>query len=184
MTTKRKIKLTITTVAVLMAVTHIIFPKINIDLITVVLIALAIVPWLEPLFKSVELPGGLKLEFHELEKIGTEAKKVGLIPNKQQEPQIKTKEEKPKYDFVEIAEKNQELALVSLRIEIETRLRKIATKYSIDTKKYSINRLIDALAQKNILTFQETAVLKDMISTLNHAAHGIAPLCFLPPEYL
>lgn len=172
MTIKRKIKLTITSVAVLVAVTHIVFPKLNIDLIIVFLIALAIIPWLEPLFKSVELPGGLKLEFQELEKIKTEAEKVGLIPTEQKEPQNEAEDEKPKYYFVEIAEKNQELALVSLRIEIEKRLREIATKYSIDTKKYSINRLIDALASKNILTIQETSVLKDMISTLNHAAHG------------
>ena len=117
--------------------------------------------------------GGLKLEFQELEKIETEAKKVGLISTEQQEGQIETAEEKPKYDFVETAEKNQELALVSVRIEIEKRLREIASKYSIDTKRYSINRLIDALAQTNILTFQETSVLKDMISTLNHAAPGV-----------
>jgi uncharacterized protein YecT (DUF1311 family) len=173
MTTKRKIKLTVTIAAGLIAVTHILFPKINIDVITVVLIALAIIPWLEPLFKSVELPGGLKLEFQELEKLKTEAEKVGLITPEKKETQIGTGETKTEYYFVEIAEKNQELALVSLRIEIEKRLREIATKYSIDTKKYSINHLIDALAQKSILTFQETSVLKDMISTLNHAAHGV-----------
>ncbi|PTT35123.1 hypothetical protein DBR28_12670 [Chryseobacterium sp. HMWF028] len=145
----------------------------NIDIITVTLIALAIIPWLEPLFKSAELPGGVKLEFQELEKIEEEAKKVGLISVEDVSKTPEENKDKSKYYFVEIAEKNQELALVSLRIEIEKRLREIATKYSIDTKKYSIIRLIDALAEKNILTIQETTVLKDMISTLNHAAHGV-----------
>lgn len=173
MTAKKKIKFIISIVAAFVAFAHLIFPKVNIDIITVTLIALAIIPWLEPLFKSVELPGGVKLEFQELEKIEEEAKKVGLISVEDVSATSEDNKDKSKYYFVEIAEKNQELALVSLRIEIEKRLREIATKYSIDTKKYSIIRLIDALADKNILTIQETTVLKDMISTLNHAAHGV-----------
>ncbi|WP_175622945.1 lysozyme inhibitor LprI family protein [Chryseobacterium schmidteae] len=170
MNAKKNVKFFISIGAILVAVTHLIFPKVQIDIITVVLIAIAIIPWLEPLFKSVELPGGVKFEFQELEKIKEEAKKIGLISAEEESKIIVGNDEK--YYFVEIAEKNQGLALVSLRIEIEKSLREIATKYSIDTKKYSIIRLIDALAHKNILTIEETTVLKDMISTLNHAAHG------------
>lgn len=173
MTTKKRIKLIISIGATLTAVAHLIFPKVSIDIITVVLIALAAVPWLETLFKSVELPGGVKLEFQELEKIEKEAKKIGLISTQEVTPKVEDDKDKPKYYFVEIAEKNQELALVSLRIEIEKRLRELATKYSVDTQKYSVIRLIDALASKNILTIQETTVIKDMISILNHAAHGV-----------
>lgn len=173
MTTKRKIKLTITIVAALIAATHIFFPKINIDLITVALIALAIIPWLEPLFKSVELPGGLKLEFQDLQKLETEAKKAGLIkPDTQTETEIIKNEVVP-YSFVEIAEQNQELALVSLRIEIEKHLRKIASKYDIETKKFSILNLINNLYGKGILTNDENSSLRDMIITLNQAAHGV-----------
>lgn len=173
MTTKRKIKLTITTVAVLIAATHIIFPIINIDLITVVLFALAIIPWLEPLFKSVELPGGLKLEFQDLQKLEDEAKKAGLIkPETQSENEVIKNETAP-YSFVEIAEQNQELALVSLRIEIEKRLREIAAKYGIETKKFSILNLINNLSSKDILTKDENSSLRDMIITLNQAAHGV-----------
>lgn len=173
MSSKKKIKFIISIVTAFVAFTHLIFPKVNIDIITVTLIALAIIPWLEPLFKSVELPGGVKLEFHELEKIEEEAKKAGLISGEDVSTTPEEDKDKSKYYFVEIAEKNEELALVSLRIEIEKRLREIATKYSIDTKKYSIIKLIDTLANKNILTIQETIVLKDMISTLNHVAHGV-----------
>lgn len=173
MTSKKRTKLIISISATITAVAHLIFPKISIDIITVVLIALAIIPWLETLFKSVELPGGVKLEFQELEKIEKEAKKIGLISTDETTEKVEVDKENLKYYFVEIAEKNQELALVSLRIEIEKRLREIATKYSIDTQKFSVIRLIDALAHKNILTIQETTVLKDMISTLNHAAHGV-----------
>lgn len=173
MTTKQKIKLTITTVAVLIAATHIIFPKINIDVITVVLIALAIIPWLEPLFKSVELPGGLKLEFQDLQKLEDEAKKAGLIKPENEQTTETAKIETPSYPFVEIAAQNQELALVSLRIEIEKRLRDIAAKYGIQTKRFSILNLINTLSEKAILTKEENSSLRDMIITLNQAAHGV-----------
>ena len=173
MTSKKRTKFIISIVSTLTAIAHLIFLKVSIDIITVILIALAIIPWLETLFKSVELPGGVKLEFQELEKIEKEAKKIGLISSVEVTEKVEVNKNNPKYYFVEIAEKNQELALVNLRIEIEKRLREIATKYSIETQKYSVIKLIDALAQKNILTIQETTVLKDMISTLNHAAHGV-----------
>ena len=141
MTTKQKIKLTITAIAVLIAAAHIIFPKINIDIITVVLVALAIIPWLEPLFKSVELPGGLKLEFQDLQKLEDEAKKAGLIKQEDEQKTETPKKEITSHPFVEIAAQNQELALVSLRIEIEKRLRDIAAKYGIETKRFSILNL-------------------------------------------
>jgi len=61
------------------AVAHLIFPKVSIDIIRFVLIALVIIPWLETLFNSVELPGGVTLEFQDLEKIEKKAKKMDLV---------------------------------------------------------------------------------------------------------
>ena len=79
MKSKQTVKIAVTIVAASLAILHLLFPMINIDLITVSLLALAVIPWVETLFKSVELPGGLKLEFQELRKIEEEAQKVGLI---------------------------------------------------------------------------------------------------------
>ena len=79
MKSKQTVKIVVTIVAASLAILHLLFPMINIDLITVSLLALAVIPWVETLFKSVELPGGLKLEFQELRKIEEEAQKVGLI---------------------------------------------------------------------------------------------------------
>lgn len=82
------------------------------------------------LIKSVELPGWLKFEFHELERIELEAKEAGLINNEISEKEYEG------YDFeyphMELAKTNQSLVLVSLRIEIEKTLRLIAKKYKID----------------------------------------------------
>lgn len=73
MKSKQTVKVVVTIAASTLAILHLLFPKINIDLITVSLLALAVIPWVETLFKSVELPGGLKLEFQELRKLEEEA---------------------------------------------------------------------------------------------------------------
>lgn len=169
---KKNIKLTISIIAIILTIAHIIFPKINIDLITVFLMAIAIIPWLESLFKSVELPGGLKFEFQDLERIELEAKEAGLINN-----EISNKDETYVYNydypFIELAKTNQSLALVSLRIEIEKRLRLIAEKYSINANRISMSRILKILTEKGILSQQEDATVRDMISTLNQASHGV-----------
>ncbi|RUT71541.1 DUF1311 domain-containing protein [Flavobacterium cupreum] len=170
MTLKRKTQIFITVSAILVGLTHLIFPDLQIDAIFITLIIVAIIPWLEPLFKSVELPGGLKVEFQDLKKIEDEAKKAGLIKPENEMNSISNSET---YSFIEIAEKNQELALVGFRIEVEKRLRSLADKYSIESNKFSISKLIDALHNKEIINNAETKSLKDIIHTLNYAAHGM-----------
>lgn len=175
MTIKRKTQIFITITAALVGITHLLFPDLKIDAIFITLIVVAIIPWLEPLLKSVELPGGLKVEFQDLKKIEDEAKKAGLIkPNSDNsEKENLTSGNSETYSFIEIAEKNQELALVGFRIEVEKRLRKLADKYSLESNKFSITKLIDALNDKEIITKAETKSLKDIIHTLNYAAHGM-----------
>lgn len=62
------IRLTISIVALLLAFLHIFCPLVDIDSIALVLLAVAALPWVTPLVKSIELPGGLKLEFAEISK--------------------------------------------------------------------------------------------------------------------
>jgi hypothetical protein len=56
----------ITVAALALAAVHIIVPNANIDAITLTLLVIAVVPWLAPILKTVELPGGWKFEFREL----------------------------------------------------------------------------------------------------------------------
>jgi hypothetical protein len=53
--------------AILLALVHVLWPDVEIDAITVVLLAVAAVPWLAPIFKSVELPGGWKFEYQQIQ---------------------------------------------------------------------------------------------------------------------
>src|SRR4051812_15979302 len=49
------------------AAIHAWWPELKLDGTTVVLLLVALLPWLQPLFKSLELPGGVKVEFQDLE---------------------------------------------------------------------------------------------------------------------
>ncbi|WP_143645193.1 hypothetical protein [Streptomyces antioxidans] len=52
-------------VAIAVAVTHVLAPELKIDNVTVALLVVAVVPWLRDLLNSIELPGGVRLEFKE-----------------------------------------------------------------------------------------------------------------------
>jgi hypothetical protein len=57
---------TLTAGATAVAVSHAIWPGVKIDGVTLGLIGLAILPWLAPIIKSVELPGIGKIELQEV----------------------------------------------------------------------------------------------------------------------
>jgi hypothetical protein len=66
--------------ALVLVVVHLIWPHVRIDSITLLLLAVALLPWLNPLFKSIELPGGWKFEFREFkEKVQTLADRVDRV---------------------------------------------------------------------------------------------------------
>lgn len=79
----RKIQVAITLSALVLVVIHVVFPHIAIDYITLTLIFIAVIPWLVPLFKSMEFPGGWKVEFQQLEKVTAKVEKAGLLANEE-----------------------------------------------------------------------------------------------------
>jgi hypothetical protein len=137
--TARQIQIGITIVATVFAVIHATCPTIVIDGVTLTLILVAILPWLAPLFKSVELPGGVKVEFQELEKAKERADRAGLLA---ETPVIQPTTE---YSFQTIAEDDPNLALAGLRIEIEKRLIQIAKSRGIEGDRKSVGRLLQIL---------------------------------------
>lgn len=162
----RRTQILITLVALLVAIIHVAFPDLTIDAITVFLLVVALLPWLIPLVRSLEFPGGWKVEFQELEKARNKAEKAGLLSNKAK--QAKT----PSYSFESILDKDPNLALAGLRIELEKRLVQIAKLNKLNVSKASINQLLRLLNQEKILTSEESSALSDMSGLLNAAVHG------------
>ena len=161
-----QIQIGISALAVLGIVVHLIWPSLSIDWITLALLVVATLPWLAPLFKSVEFPGGWKIEFQDLQKAKEKADKAGLLAASS------TVAAAPEYSFQVIADDDPNLALAGLRIEIEKRLLQLAKSKAVQVQRASIGRLMKVLSEQGVLSKEEYGVLADMIGLLNSAVHG------------
>jgi hypothetical protein len=54
-----------------------VYPNARIDAITLALFAIAIVPWLGSILRSLELPGGWKVEYNDLKRLKLTRKAPG-----------------------------------------------------------------------------------------------------------
>src|SRR3954469_14275293 len=58
----------VTLVAAAFTVVRWMWPNVTIDGVSVALFVIAIIPWLAPVFESIELPGGWKVKFQAVQK--------------------------------------------------------------------------------------------------------------------
>jgi hypothetical protein len=73
MYSNRSLRFAVSTLALVVAAVHVWRPDVKIDSITLVLLIIAVLPWTQPLLKSIELLG-VKLELQELQAKVAEAK--------------------------------------------------------------------------------------------------------------
>ena len=164
----RFIQVVITVVASSLAILHSWFPSVTIDAITVTLLGIAVIPWLGPLFKSVEIPGGVKVEFQELEEVRKRVEESGLIA----EPKKVRPMEEHEYAFQAVVGNDSNLALAGLRIEIESRLREMAKQRGLGMERAPLQRLMHEFESKGAMSSTEAAAIRDLLPLLNQAAHG------------
>jgi hypothetical protein len=162
----RKLRWAVSIGALLLGVVHFGWPELAVDAVTLTLVVVAILPWLAPLVKSLELPGGWKIELQELQEAASRADSAGLLaaePSRLEEA----------FSFEAVAEHDPNLALAGLRIEIERRLSQLVHARGLDTgRPMGIGGLLRVLAQAEVLTHEERSILADMTNTLNAAVHG------------
>jgi hypothetical protein len=151
--------------ALTLAVIHLISPALKIDAITLALLAAACLPWIAPIFRSLQFPGGWKVEFQELQKTAVRAEQAGLLAS------VPSPDQK-QFTFQRMAETDPNLALAGLRIEIEKRLVNLAQKHNINVRSRGVGQLLRALTERQVLNQEESAVLADMTGLLNSAVHG------------
>ena len=142
------------------------------DAITIILIMLAFLPWLLEIIKSVEFPGGVKVELRKLHEISEKAEKAGLLESGGLLGKTITNAKAPKYSFQLVASEDPKLALAGLRIEIEKRLKDIAEKHQVPSLNKGVKQLLIVLADNGCLSAEERSVLADLISLLNNAVHA------------
>lgn len=134
----RFIQWTITLAALLIALAHSYAPDLTIDGATVSLLAIAVLPWLAPLFKAIELPGGVKIEFQDLKKVEAKAKEAGLLSSAAGAGKV----DRHIYAFEAVAGDDPNLALAGLGIELESKLKEIAESRNIEIPRKGIRPLI------------------------------------------
>lgn len=145
-------------------VVHVAFPSLAIDAISLGFLVVAVLPWLAPLIKAAELPGGFKIEFQDV-KAAAERVAAGA-------PEVETKVAAPEPSFLTIAGQDPGLALTGLRIEIEKRLRSLAERAGIP-KTRPLTQLTRDLQERDVLSAESAAGLRDLIALGNQAAHGV-----------
>lgn len=161
------LKILITLLTIGLGILRLWKPDLAIDSITVALIVIAILPWAGSIFKTIELPGGLKVGYHEIKEIQQKAEDIGLI-----QPRNRNDESTPTYTFEKISHEDNNLVLAGLRIEIEYKLQELASLYDIPQQKFSARGLAEKLGECEILNNSEASVLMDLLPLLNKAVHG------------
>jgi hypothetical protein len=181
-----KTKIIITVIALAIMIAHRIWPNIEIDGTTIILIVIAVLPWLAPIIKSLELPGEFKIELQDIKSattkvIGVAAAELPAVSVKATDTigvtdavraTVISKTEQAINKLRGIAEDDPNLALVGVGIEIEKRLLELAEKHQIVAKGKTAGQLLWSLRDAGILTSGEAAGLRDLIALRNQAAHG------------
>ena len=159
------LKVTVSALALAALLLRLVFPNLRIDAVSLGFVALAILPWLSPLIKSAELPGGIKIEFQDV-RAAAEQVTAGAPSGA---AHIVTA---PEPQYLTIAEQDPRLGLILLRIEIERRAREIAELAQIPSRG-SLTNLMRELNSHAILSDQSYSGLRELVELGNRAAHGV-----------
>lgn len=133
----------------------------GIDSVTLGLLLLAVLPWLGFLLQRLELPGGWKVDFREVRAAERDITRDAPPPEKPP----------PRPSYVEIADRDPNLALVGLRIEIERRLQSLAAQHGIETGG-SLVDVFEELRDQGVLDAAAVRGFRRLVTAGNEAAHG------------
>jgi len=165
-----KMKAAISATCVILATAHMIWPTVQVDIVTFVLLVVAALPWLAAVIRSVELPGGFKIELQDV-KAATEKVTAGGAAKKLSQPVPALREDKLSF-LRDVAKEDPNLALVGLRIEIERRLSELVGQVDLPTTRRSAGVLLRELVADKRIDPRTAAGLGELIALGNQAAHG------------
>jgi hypothetical protein len=147
-------------------VLHLAFPTLPVDAVTLGLLVILILPWTSPLLETLELPGGWKIKFQNLQSASEKITGANPPPDPVKEAAIKAAAAPV------LQEEDPQLSLVALRIEIEKRLRAIAKIYGLPENR-SLSITLKALSTKGVLNPPTANGLQELVWIGNQAAHGV-----------
>jgi hypothetical protein len=174
-------KILVSVLFVALALAHVFLPSITIDTITLILLVLAIIPWLLPYISGFEIPGVVKITLPETKAATDKLKgdRIIRVPTGQLEIQefrpevVVTRRKEDSFEFLRrVYETNPNLALVGFRIEIERRIVRLAELFGIGTERVGLQRLVRELVNRGVLSASAASGLVELIALGNQAAHG------------
>jgi len=146
---------------IVLATLHVFVDAVVIDAIAIILLVLASLPWMFPYLKSLELPGGVKIELKDVQQA---IEKV----SKGKDETLPTTSE---YEYLRvISAHDPNLALVAIRIEIEKSVR---STLGNEDRPIPLSRAIHQLISDGTITKSVAKGLTEFIQLGNQAAHGV-----------
>jgi hypothetical protein len=167
------------------AIGHLLFPAVTIDVTTISLLVLSLVPWILPLVKSLELPGGFEIQLKDVKNStdklmephpGSDVKlknvEGSMHAKAAAHPGADVTSKDPISTIRRVAGTDPTLALVGLRIAIEETVIAISENLGMETNKVPLYRLLNELQARKVLTPSTLNGLLELIALGNQAAHG------------
>lgn len=162
------LKIIITIIFLSIFFIRILKPELNIDTSSIIVLVLAVIPWIYKNIKSLEISGLGKIEFineKQKKKIDKKAIDAGIS-------NINLDDINKKYNFYNLRYDNPKLALAGLRIEIESILNEIAKKNNLKIYNTGLGNITNILIKKELIDKNEKAIISDIIVILNKAVHS------------
>jgi len=161
----------VTFVGIILIAAHAFFPEITIDNITLALVIIIIFAWLIPHVQTIKLLGGTELTLRNMAtKLEEDSARSELIqPQRVLVEAPPSKEESSRWNLLQ---SDPNLALASLRIDIEKVLRQIAEAKKLSLESAPLRRILNTLHNKLIIPDKEYSILTDVINVCNRAVHA------------
>lgn len=171
-------KIAITTISLILALIHVAFPELAIDATTLVLIFIAVVPWILPFVQSIDIPGVGKITLKDakaatsklVQFVTPATAKVGVTGSRTEVRALIGEEEIG--NLWAIFNTDPNLALVGFRIEIERRVRRIARQAGLRVENVPLRQLIRELIERGIVPSEVASGILEIVALGNQAAHG------------
>ncbi len=171
----RPLKITMSMIALTLALLHQFVPTAKIDATTLVLIAVAILPWILNYIKGFEIPGVVKIDLIDAKAATDKIVQpgVGGIAITGHAPTVKVEPRPDSFASLRtVYESDANLALVGFRIEVEKRIRELARANGLGNDRDTLQRLIRDLTNRGVILPDAGSGLIEMIALGNRAAHG------------